>query len=127
MLARLANRRSRLWAVALALALNLGGGPMAWAHLAAGGGHCHTTSAPAVRADAHCPGHSMDTVRAHAQPGHPLPCCDGGACSCATPPAPAALTLAAPAVLPIHSAAATPAPHPVASGPLDDSLRPPIR
>lgn len=92
--------------VAIALITNLGGGPMAWAHLAA-------------------PQAEMAGCHEQAPPASPMPCCDGG-CECATPPAPPVMTLDAPADLRHGILSAPPITRLVAPDPLDDTLRPPI-
>jgi hypothetical protein len=97
--------------VALALITNLGGGPMAWAHLAPATPMtgCHEQAQP------------------DSKPSHPMPCCDGSGCECATPPAPPVMTLDAPADLRHETLRAPPATRLVSPDPLDDTLRPPIR
>src|SRR6185369_18059674 len=86
-------RRARWSFILLALLTNLGGGPMAWAHLATSGGHCHTLRAPSsVPAAPDCHG-QQSPARDHASPIHSLPCCEGGTCACAAPPAPAVVSL----------------------------------
>lgn len=128
MIARLATRQTRLWAVTLALVLNVGGGPMAWAHLAAGG-HCHAAPASVqqVQAPADCPEHHAANGSPDSSPAHPLPCCDGGSCACAAPPAPPAALVIAPADLRHDTSSPAPIARRASSDPLDDTLRPPIR
>ena len=123
MLARIRNRRNRLWAMALAVVVNLGGGPMAWAHLS-GAGNCHESSAAVTQMPADCPEHQI-AKRDHS-PSHTMPCCDGGSCVCAAPPAPPVFAFLAPADL-RHESLPAVAIDLVAPNPLDDSLRPPIR
>jgi len=127
MSSRFATRTTRLWAVTLALVLNVGGGPMAWAHLAAGG-HCHSTpgSVPEAQAATDCPEHRTG-AHERAQPGHALACCDGGSCACAAPPVPLSSSLSAPADPRHDTAIAMLDARHVAPDPLDDPLRPPIR
>jgi len=128
MIARLATRKTRLWAVTLAFVLNVGGGPMAWAHLAAGG-HCHAAPVPAQQAQAaaDCPEHHATQSPADSKPAHPLPCCDGGSCACAVPPAPPAGPSFATADPRHDTSNAAPNARAASSDPLDDTLRPPIR
>jgi len=127
MIARLATRKSRLWAITLALVLNVGGGPMAWAQLASGG-HCHAAPVPArqTRAAADCPEHHAAQSASESKPAHPLPCCDGGSCACAAPPAPLAGPWIAPADARHDTSNTAPISRRVSSDPLDDTLRPPI-
>jgi hypothetical protein len=113
--------RAKWLLTVLALITNLGGGPMAWAHLAAPDGS-HESSALQMPAD--CAEHARSD---HSKPSHPMPCCDGGSCECATPPAPPALTLEAPADRRHDTFRAALATRLVAPDPLDDTLRPPIR
>lgn len=98
--------------VALALITNLGGGPMAWAHL--------QPAAPMTGCHEQAP-------TDHVKPAHPMPCCDGGGCECATPPAPPVMTLDAPADLRHETLRAPRVTRLIAPEPLDDTLRPPIR
>jgi hypothetical protein len=113
------SRRARWFFAVLALAVNLGGGPMAWAHLAPAA-HSQETSAPAPPMNAGC--HEQQTDSATS-----MPCCDGGACECATPPAPLAVTLDAPTDLRHDALRAPRVTRLIAPDPLDDTLRPPIR
>lgn len=99
------------WVVALiAVLLNLGTGPMAWADLPAPATeNCHDA--------AQSPNPSAPD---------PMPCCDDGGCHCVAP----ALSVPIPAVTTrlslqrIRGAIDTSA---LPANPLDDSLRPPIR
>lgn len=120
------SSRAKWSFILIAVITNLGGGPMAWAHLAASGGHCHSAPVPVVQSPADCHDHQAP-ARKHARPGHPLPCCDGGSCACAAPPAPLAGSLAAPADLRHDDALAPRFTRGAAADPLDDTLRPPIR
>jgi hypothetical protein len=120
MLTRVANRRTRLWALALALITNLGGGPMAWAHL--GAGAQHESAASPMPAD--CTQHVQPD---HSQPVQPMPCCDSGNCECAAPPAPPVMSLHSPADSRHDTLLAPPVARLLAPDPLDDPLRPPIR
>jgi len=100
---------------------------MAWARLAPSGGHCHTMPAPVMNAAApDCHQHQA-AARDHAQPNHPLPCCDGGSCACAASSAPAVAWLAAPGDLRHDTNRVPLITRDVAPDPLDDTLRPPIR
>src|SRR4026207_2442937 len=96
------STRSRWLMTALALIVNLGGGPMAWAHLSGSGGH-HSESSPALQMPANCERHPL--ARREHQPAAPPrrppppPGCAAGSCDCATPPAPPAFTFEAPAGL----------------------------
>jgi hypothetical protein len=119
--------RARWSFILIAVITNLGGGPMAWAHLAANGGHCHVLPAPTVQQSSNdCPEHQA-AAREHARPAPSLPCCDGGSCACAAPPAPVTPSLGEPGEL-RHDTAIAPLPsRDAAPDPLDDSLRPPIR
>jgi hypothetical protein len=108
----------------LALILNLGGGPMAWAHLSGSGGHV-SASGPELQMPANCEMHTHAN-RDDPAPAQPHPCCAAGSCECATPPAPPAFTFVAPAGL-RHESPPSFAVDLVAPDPLDDSLRPPIR
>lgn len=100
------------WSIAvLAVLLNLGGGPMVWAHALGGVAAAET---PACHAD---PDHTP------APASHP--CCDGGGCSCAVPALSVALlpstTLASRVEsIAVSNTSALPA------RPIDDTLRPPI-
>jgi hypothetical protein len=105
--------------VALALITNLGGGPMAWAHLSPSR-HSHEAAMPMA-------GGCHEQAPSDSTPAPPMPCCDGSACECATPPAPPVMTLDAPADLRHETLRAPGATRLVAPDPLDDTLRPPIR
>lgn len=113
--------RAKWLLTVLALTINLGGGPMAWAHLATPD-KAHASAAGQMPAD--CAEHAQPD---HSNPAHPMPCCDTGSCECATPPAPPALTLEAPADLRHDTFRGAPATRLIAPDPLDDTLRPPIR
>jgi hypothetical protein len=104
--------RAKWFFAVLAVILNLGGGPMAWAHLA-----------PAEQTEGGC----HEQQAAPAEPTHEMPCCDASSCECATPPAPLAVTLDAPADLRHSTLRAPPVTRLIAPDPLDDTLRPPIR
>lgn len=118
MLSRTVHRRVRVWALALAVTLNLGGGPMAWAHLATAE-HPQESTTPMAGCHEQAP---VDQPK----PAHPMPCCDGGTCDCATPPAPLVVALEAPADLRPETVRAPQVTRLVAPDPLDDTLRPPI-
>jgi hypothetical protein len=111
-------RRTRWPLVVLAILLNLGG-------YSASGAHAVGMRAPGAGAMApDCTAHAQaDDDRPAPAPS--LPCCEGGDCHCAAPPAVAARVLftaqpAPPAALPYFHA--PPLPHRL----LEDSLRPPI-
>jgi hypothetical protein len=119
------TKRAKWFLTVLAALLNLGGGPMAWAHLAAAGS-CHESGMPAVQMSPDCPQHHTSTQPDRPLAPHSLPCCNGGSCACAAPP-----SIPASAFLPQLSqvvVASTPelsltrAPATI----LDDALRPPI-
>jgi hypothetical protein len=105
--------------VALALITNLGGGPMAWAHLSPAGHAQEASAAPMTGCH--------EQAQPDSKPAHPMPCCEGSACECATPPAPPVVTLDAPADLRHETLRAPPVTRLVSPDPLDDTLRPPIR
>jgi hypothetical protein len=115
--------RSKWLMCVLSLAVNLGGGPMAWAQLAGAHGS-HDASPTAMPMPADCAEHVRTD---HSKPAHPMPCCDTGSCECAAPPAPPAMTLEAPADLRHDTFLAPPVARLVSPDPLDDTLRPPIR
>ena len=114
------SRRSRWTLAVLAVMLNLGGGPVAWAHWLDGAttqaatmpGECHE------HAGAPSPGDTTD-------PGT-LPCCEGGDCNCAAPPAVAAMPTLIETRVPHIARPATPDSSALPPEPLDDDLRPPI-
>jgi hypothetical protein len=113
--------RRRWPLVVLAILLNVGGSPMAWAHAFA----VPAAMDPEMPSD--CAAHAESRITSDGQtsPGT-LPCCDGGDCHCAAPPAlaspaPSASPSALPAAPPGFLAPALP------RLPLDDNLRPPIR
>lgn len=112
------SRRAR-WSIALlAVLLNLGGGPVAWAHWL-------EAAAPQDTAmPEECAAHATPTD-AMPDPGA-MPCCEGGECNCAAPPAMAAIAPATLAVLPATPPRSFDIPA-LPPHPLDDSLRPPIR
>jgi hypothetical protein len=121
------SRRAKWFLTVLAALVNLGGGPMAWAHLAASG-KCHESVPPAVQMSPDCPQHHSGAHpnKEHPQAPHSLPCCDGGSCACAAPP-----SISASVSLPQSSQVvivSTPEPRLTAapSTILDDALRPPI-
>ncbi len=103
----------------LALVLNLGGGPMAWAHLAPAAHH----ESAASQMPADCAEHAQPD---HSKPGPPMPCCEGS-CECAAPPAPPVMSLDSPADARHDTLLSSPVARLVAPEPLDDPLRPPIR
>ena len=119
------SRRTRWFFIALALITNLGGGPMAWANLATSG-HCHGIPAPVVKSATDCPEHQAASGQQDPGPAQPLPCCDGGSCACAAPPAPFTLTLIAPTDLRHDTVHAPVDTRSAAADLLDDTLRPPI-
>ena len=125
---RMRSQRSKWFLAVLAVLVNLGGGPMAWAHLL-GAEKCHEASTPAVSPmPADCPEHRGSGAPGHekAPAPHGMPCCDGGSCTCAVPHSmPAALFLVQSFEIGI---APTPAlsPETVPSTIIDDALRPPI-
>jgi hypothetical protein len=87
-------RAKRIFCLLAAL-LNLGGGPMAWAHLA-GTGSCHEAEASTAAQDSSdCPEHQASKPADDPRPTAPasLPCCDGGNCVCAAPPSIATCTV----------------------------------
>jgi hypothetical protein len=116
------STRAKWFFAALAVLTNLGGGPMAWAHLAPAA-HSREAAEPAIQMPA-C--HEQAQPGA-AEPAHPMPCCDGGACECATPPASLAVAIDATADLRHDALSAPPIARLIAPDPLDDTLRPPIR
>ncbi|HTU65186.1 MAG TPA: hypothetical protein VMF52_04515 [Steroidobacteraceae bacterium] len=123
------TRRGKWTFILVALITNLGGGPMAWAHLASG--HCHESMAPgampaAMDMPADCAEHGAASSREKSPTGS-LPCCDGGTCACAAPPAPLSMPLLAPTDLRHDTFDASSPVARVAPDPLDDTLRPPIR
>jgi len=85
----------RLW-VALLILLNLGGGPLAWAHLAGTGTAQAAATVDAVPVAAHCAQHSTPEPANPASGHHgALPCCGSQAsCFCGCPSA----SLAGPAL-----------------------------
>jgi hypothetical protein len=119
------GRKSKLFAAILALALNVTGGPMAWARMSTA---MHDAPAKSMSDNEHCAGHlsADDSERQPSQTAEHPSCCEGGSCTCGGLPA-SALTVA---VISQVSAAPDPAnampPCAVPHGPLDESLRPPI-
>jgi hypothetical protein len=113
----------------IAMLLNLGGGPMAWAHLA-GAGNCHEAGASAAaQVSPDCPEHHASKAaddRGPTAPPATAPCCDGGSCVCAAPPSIPACAVITPtppmsiALSPEVGLDATPSTF------IDDALRPPI-
>lgn len=91
---RFRSRRFRRLCVALLVMLNLGGGPMAWAHLAGPMTSASTTTVGAFVATEHCAQHSSpDSTNPKAGHHGELPCCSSQAnCHCGCPSA----SLAAP-------------------------------
>lgn len=120
------SRRAQWTFILLAVITNFGGGPMAWAHLA-GSGHCHTSPAPVMEMPAGCADHQTAHHAPDSRPSNPLPCCDGGSCACAAPPAPLTMSLIAPTDLRHDTVLATLVYRDAAPVPSDDTLRPPIR
>jgi hypothetical protein len=118
------RRRATRLAVVLAFLLNVGGGPMAWAHWLGGcDGHVAVSAPPTAAQSADCPEHAArDSAPA---PGS-MPCCNGGACSSAAP----ALAIVAASVWTRVALVSPVAPVDTPSLPTripDDTLRPPIR
>jgi hypothetical protein len=114
-------RRSRWTLAVLAVMLNLGGGPVAWAHWLDGA----ATSAAALPGECH----EHDGAPATGDMPDPgsMPCCERGDCNCAAPPAVAALPILVETRVPHVANPATPATAALPPDPLDDDLRPPIR
>jgi hypothetical protein len=112
-------RRRPVIAAVLALLLNLGGGPMAWAQLAP----ADSDAAPAVPCPMHEASASVDAGTAHAA----LPsCCAAGGCACAALPVPPIVpALQAPFMIAI-AALVPPGRGLAPSALLADPLRPPI-
>jgi hypothetical protein len=127
------SKRSKWFMTVLAVLLNFGGGPMAWAHLA-GGAKCHESApapapAPAaVQMSPDCPQHHPSSTSGdrHAPAPHALPCCGGSSCACGAPtslPVSVSFILSTAFVIestPERSVAAAPSTF------IDDALRPPI-
>lgn len=103
---------------------------MAWAHLG-GMGNCHEAQSLALagaQMSPDCPQHHASNRDNSGQPAkpHTLPCCDGGSCSCATPPPlPTADFIPEPSQA-IVSRATELRSRAVPPSIIDDALRPPI-
>lgn len=122
------SKRAKWFLVAFATLFNLGGGPMAWAHLM-GAGNCHESPTPAASPmPADCPEHHGRNAPNNETPlaSHDMPCCDGGSCACAVP------SSISTSVFPVQhlevAIASTPKlPFTAATSTIiDDALRPPI-
>jgi hypothetical protein len=115
--------RSFRIALALAFVLNVAGSPMAWAHVL--GAAFQGAHAPAAAMAPACHGHEAPAPADHGQGSPSLPCCAGGACTCAAP-ALGALDVPRAVRLPQPSFSAPVAAVALPSQPIEDTLRPPI-
>jgi hypothetical protein len=114
------SKRAKWSFCVLAVLLNLGGGPMAWAHAFAGG-KCHESQAPAAMTT------SQDCPQHHAgKPAHSLPCCEGGSCACTIAHSIATTALVARPLAAIEADTPELRLSAAPSAFIDDSLRPPI-
>jgi hypothetical protein len=119
------TRRAK-WLLALVATLtNLGGGPMAWAHLAAAR-HCHESAPVVVSASPDCPQHHASQGKDTNSIPHTLPCCADGSCACGSPPAVPASLAFVPKTCEIVISTADSNLIEAASLFIDDALRPPI-
>jgi hypothetical protein len=115
------SRPSRWILAVLAVMINLGGGPVAWAHwldgaateAAAMPGECHEHAGAPANGDTPDPG--------------TMPCCQGGDCHCAAPPAVAAIPTPVETRVPHVARPVMLDTSAMPPDPLDDDLRPPIR
>jgi hypothetical protein len=101
---------------------------MAWAHLA-GTGNCHAPASSMVaQMSPDCPQHHASNRSGPGQPAkhHTLPCCEGGSCSCATPPPLLMSHFPSQPSQAIVSRTMELRPRAAVSTILDDALRPPI-
>jgi hypothetical protein len=107
------------WLVSVfAVLCNLGGGPMAWAHLA-GASHCQKSGIPAAMQMApDCPQHHPGSRQ--------LPCCNGGSCACGAPASMPSVNLVPPPADRVLSVLADARPMAAPCEYIDDALRPPI-
>lgn len=125
--AHMRSQRTKWFMTVLAVLFNLGGGPMAWAHLA-GAAKCHDSAPAVAQMSPDCPQHHLGKTSGdrHASAPHTLPCCAGGSCACGAPfsmPASASFVPSSSIII-----GSIPEP-PVATAPsaiIDDALRPPI-
>jgi hypothetical protein len=110
--------------VAFALLMNLGGGPMAWAHLLGAGNSCHSP-APVHETPVDCPGHHAQAPADSAPQPQAPPCCQGGHCACATPAL--SLTVLSPSARLPHESPQALSTGKLPASPFENALRPPIR
>lgn len=121
------SKRAKWFMTVLAVMLSLGGGPMAWAHLA-GAAKCHESTPTTVQMAPDCPLHHLTKPSGdrHSPAPHTLPCCAGGSCVCGAPfSMPASASFVQTSAIVIESTSE----RPVAAAPstiIDDTLRPPI-
>ena len=120
-------KRLKWFMTVLAVLINLGGGPMAWAHLA-GAAKCHGEAAVTVQMSPDCPGHheSKSTGDRYAPGPHALSCCADVSCACGAPSSMlASVSFVQSSTIIIESSSAPP----TTAAPstfIDDALRPPI-
>jgi hypothetical protein len=110
----------------LAVLCNLGGGPMAWAHLA-GAGNCHEAGKPAaVQMTPDCPQHHAGSHKQASPGSRQLPCCGGGSCACGAPSSIPSVNFVAQPENIVVSLVAGSRSMDAPSEYIDDALRPPI-
>lgn len=117
--------RSKLFVALLAVALNVVGGPMAWARMAAAMDH---TSSSTVVAMEHCAGQADGNEPGQQQSpqGEHPNCCKGGPCSCGCLPATASAVPVISKISVAPDSAAVASVRAVPAKPFEDPLRPPI-
>lgn len=125
------TRTSKWFHVALIVLLNVGGGPLSWAHGAMGGAPAPASAAVEQQAGGaqHCPDHAART-QGSTEPApvdrDESPCCADGACHCGCPPSLALITSMRTVLLERTARPAETPPLQILFVPQGNPLRPPI-